>query len=228
MEILDTGDTGKVGREHPGRGATADLVADLDADLEAQRTGTGTPGTGTGTGTPGTGTGTPGTGTGTPGTDTGTGTGQGNLGPERRRLSRPADEPVPRSLGTLILSSLTSADTLGLAAILLELITLSGGYQLMVILIPSAEEQPPWSSQSMSSRAILEQYTLSVALCVAPSFVLALAGLFRLRAQSPAWVRAAVGASVIIAVLLVGLTAAALWHISGMPQDLQPPTMIGG
>jgi hypothetical protein len=180
MEILDTGDDGKARRERPVRGATADLVADLDA-----------------------------------------GGGEASLAAEGPRLNHPADEPAPRSPGALILSSLTSADTLGLATILLELITLSGGYQVVQLLIMS--EGPPDTTQAM-----LEQYTRGVTLCVAPIVVLALAGLFRLRAQSPAWVRAMVGASVIIAVLLVALTAAALWVTSGMPQDPQSPSLIGG
>jgi hypothetical protein len=60
-----------------------------------------------------------------------------------------------------------------------------------------------------------ETYAKGLALFAVPAGVLSIAGLIRLPADAPPWVRAVSGAAVILAALILALIAYAIWHSTG-------------
>jgi hypothetical protein len=119
-------------------------------------------------------------------------------------LGEPGGTP---SAARAALTTLTDGGTLGLAAVLIQLITLGGGSEILTSIGMGGRP-------TQTEHDILQNYATSIGMCATASLVLALAGLFRLRADAPAWARAAAGAGVIVGVLLLALTGYLLWGLS--------------
>lgn len=121
------------------------------------------------------------------------------------------EEPgVTPSAARAALATLTDAGSLALAAILIEVVTMSGGYQIVLMARVGLQAE-------QTQTDTLKEVAVSVAICAAVSLALALAALFRLRADAPGWARAAAGSAVIIGLLLLAIAGYMAWEIAGAP-----------
>jgi hypothetical protein len=201
MEILDGGPdnddlSGRTLQDAPG----ADLVADLDADLEAARSGAAAA------------------------RPAGPGTRPVPLGasaPGEPGAGQPgAGQPVEAGFGPRrVLATVLAPETLGLASLVMVIVGLTGGFQVVLMLNGGgiAVQSPSQYTQD---------YANGVAVFAVPCLAMALGAMLRLRPGQPRWVGAVAGAALILSTLLLLLVGFGLWHASGLPTA--PQGFVGG
>ena len=133
-----------------------------------------------------------------------------DVSPDGEAEPQATDQPAPTPAVRAAFQTLIEPATLAVAALVLELATLGGGYQLMIAFTFSV-------SGDQSPATVLTQYGLSIGAIAGTAFLLAVAAVLRLRADHPGWTRAAAGAGVIVGVLLGCLAGYFLWRASGQP-----------
>jgi hypothetical protein len=153
--------------------------------------------------------------------DLGLRTGTDPSGESLSDRSRPQLAGRWRRASAHVVGALLSAEALGLSALVLELTALTGGHLVVRILSTAA------GTNSGSPYEMIDQCASGVQVFALPALVLAVAGLLRLREDSPDRVCGIVGAALIVAVLLLVTTAYLMWQASALPADPTPPTGTG-
>ncbi len=129
---------------------------------------------------------------------------------------RPTDDPKGPESGRLrsLLDTVAGPESLGVCGVLTALAgaTTSGLSPIVVAFRPEF-----LGSEGDTAASIAEAYATMLAVFGVVALVLGVGGVLRLRPRSAAWARALTGAAVLLGVLLLLVSAWAIWRAGSLP-----------
>ncbi len=129
---------------------------------------------------------------------------------------RPADDPKGAESGRLraLVDTVAGPESLGICGVLTALAgaTSSGLSPIIVAFRPEF-----LGSEGDTAASIAEAYATMLAVFGVVALVLGVGGVLRLRPRSAAWARALTGAAVLLGVLLLLVSAWAIWRAGSLP-----------